>query len=128
VVVTKKKTVKYPLVPVFVAWYAQLKGRDVDDEAWVFPRYHHFSRQFLFKGQKPLTTSRFNQILQRLDSTMSSCMFRYGVTENLLRRGYSTRELKEIGDWENSLMPEIYARRLGLSEAEKKFAADTRMR
>ena len=54
-------------------------------------------------------------------------MFRYGQSETLLRRGYLPHEIKEIGDWSSSFMPELYANRKGLTAAQRKFTQDVRM-
>jgi hypothetical protein len=53
-------------------------------------------------------------------------MFRYGGSEKFLQLGYSPLELAIVGDWESSLMPEVYARRKDLSVAQRRFAEDVR--
>lgn len=125
--VTKRKNMNYPFCKPLITWHKALEQFNLKPEAWIFPRYHYFSRSFLFYAEKPLTIQRFDQILQRLDSTLTSSMFRYGGTEKYLRLKYTPFELKEIGDWSSSKMPEIYAERKGLTPSQKKFAEDMRM-
>ena len=84
------------------------RGKKVDDK----DEYYHLSVQ------------RLDQILQRLDPTMSSCMFRYGHSEQLFYSGYSEYDLKDIGDWESTRMPEIYAKRRGITPPSDRFAKD----
>jgi len=48
------------------------------------------------------------------------------MTENLLRRGYLPSEVREIGDWSSSYMPELYAKRKGLTPVLRRFETDTR--
>jgi len=124
--VTKSKVLNYRFCKFILDWLAKIRleiKRNSDD--FLFPRYHYFSKNFLW--HKHLTIQRFDQILQRLDPTMTSHMFRYGATEKFLRIGYSPFDLKEMGDWSTTTMPELYARRKGLTPSQKKFAQDTRM-
>lgn len=126
-IVTKRKSVNYPFCKPIIEWIDALKKLELDPKAWLFPRYHYFSRAFLFYAEKPLTIQRFDQILQRLDPSMTSSLFRYGGAEKYLRLGYTPFELKEIGDWSSSKMPEIYATRKGLTPSQKRFTEDVRM-
>lgn len=125
--VIKRKKITYPFVQPLVKWYKAIQVFKLQPDSWIFPRYHYFSRKFLFNATKPITVQRFDQILQRLDFTLTSSMFRYGGAEKYLRLGYTPFELKEIGDWSSSKMPEIYAERKGLSPSQRKFADDERM-
>lgn len=125
--VTKRKKITYPFIQPLIAWYKALEKIKPQSDFWMFPRYHYFSQKFLFKAEKPFTVQRFDQILQKLDFTLTSSMFRYGGAEKYLRLGYTPFELKEIGDWSSSKMPEIYADRKGLSPSQKKFAEDERI-
>lgn len=68
-----------------------------------------------------LTVSQFNLILQRLDKTMTSCLFRYGGAERLLDEGLTPYELKNIGDWASIYMPERYAEKKGQTKAEREY-------
>lgn len=126
-VVTKRKSMDYPFCGVVVEWIETLKDLECVPESWVFPGYNYFAGRFLFGSRKPLSVQRFDQILQRLDATLTSHMFRYGQSEKLLRLGYTPTDLKEIGDWSSSHMPEVYAKRTGWTPAQAKFAKDTRM-
>lgn len=124
--VTKRKSVNYQFCKPLIVWIDTLKKLGVEPKAWLFPRYHYFSKAFLYYSEHPLTIQRFDQILQRLDPTMTSSLFRYGGAEKYLRLGYTPFELKEIGDWSSSKMPEIYATRKGLTPSQKKFTEDVR--
>ena len=73
-----------------------------------------------------MTVQNFDHILQKLDYTITSSFFRYFRTEQLLTLGYSERELKQIGDWDSSRMPEVYAERKDLNVAQRRFAEDVR--
>lgn len=122
----KTKNSKYLFCQPLLEWLKQLDRLKLEPEAWLFPRYHYFSKAFLFYAENPLTIQRYDQILQRLDPTMTSALFRYGGAEKYLRLGYTPFELKEIGDWESSKMPELYADKKGLTTSQKKFAEDLR--
>jgi len=110
-----------------------LKELERKDEDFVFPPFVNIEnneRYSIWKGfdfNRHLSVQRLDQILQKLSPTLTSCMFRYGHTEKLFRLGYSAHDIKEIGDWSSSRMPEIYASVKGLTEPQKKFANDTRM-
>ncbi|MFC1487028.1 hypothetical protein ACFLRN_04995 [Thermoproteota archaeon] len=65
--------------------------------------------EFDFLTKKPMTIQNYDRILKRLDHRMTSCLFRYGGAEKFLVLGYTPFELKEIGDWSSSKIPEIYA-------------------
>lgn len=125
--ITKTKSVKFPFCVPFIRWIKVLRTLEgADDDSWVFPKYHYFSNQFLLASRHytPLTIQRFDQILQRLDKNLTSAMFRYGGAEKYLRLGYTPYDVKEIGDWSNSVMPERYASKKGLTQIQKKFADD----
>jgi integrase len=123
VIVTKRKSLSHPLCPVVVKWIDKLKELQRDQSDFLFPT-------FKYKGicfGRHLTNSRFNQILQHLDKTLTSSFFRYGVSEQLLKLGYSTYELKVIGDWSSEHMPSVYAARKGFTVQERRFAQDVRV-
>jgi signal recognition particle subunit SEC65 len=124
--VTKRKTVASPFCKYIIDYVEELRRLGVEPKDWLFPRFSYFAQRFLFDAERPLTIQRFDQILQRLDPSITSATFRYGGTEKFLRLGYTPYELKEIGDWQSSHMPEIYAARKGLTPSQKKFAEDTR--
>jgi len=65
--------------------------------------------------------------MQKLDPTLSTHMFRYGMSEKYLTLGYSPYELKEIGDWSDIKMPQLYAERKGLTRSQKRFSEDGRV-
>jgi len=125
--VTKRKSVDYPFCKYIIEWLDVLTTKDLEPTAWIFSRYNYFARAFQYNSESPLTVQRLDQILQKLDFTMTSSMFRYGGAEKYLRLGYTPFELKEIGDWSSSKMPEIYADRKGLTPSQKKFTDDIRM-
>jgi uncharacterized protein with PIN domain len=122
----KTKSSQFSFCKPILEWQRQLEKLKLEPTAWMFPRYHYFSKGFLFYAPAPLTIQRYDQILQRLDPTMTSALFRYGGAEKYLRLGYTPFELKEIGDWESSKMPELYADKKGLTISQKKFADDLR--
>jgi integrase len=124
-VVTKRKNLDYPYCKYVFGWCEVLKQFNVKD-AYLFPPLKCLPfPHFLF--DKKLTTQRFDQILHKLDNSLSTNMFRYGKTEMLISRGYTPFELTQIGDWETSNMPELYAQRKGLTPALKKFEQDIRV-
>ena len=126
---TKSKNRKQVFMPYLVAWLQEIEKLKVPRESWLFPRYHYFSRAFLWSAQKykHMTVERLDQILQKLDPTLTSCHFRYAGAENNLRKGYTPSDLKEIGDWSSSRQPESYAERKGLTPTQKKFSEDVSM-
>ncbi|MFA5455990.1 MAG: hypothetical protein WC272_11810 [Sulfurimonas sp.] len=123
---TKSKNRKYIFMPYLVTWIQKIEELKIPRDSWLFPRYHYFSRSFLWSAQKHkhMTVERLNQILQNLDPTLTSCLFRYAGAENNLRKGYTPSELKEIGDWASSRQPESYAERKGLTPTQKRFSED----
>lgn len=131
-IVTKRKTLKNKFVKYIVNWLDEFNKltenlKDSDD-AWFFPALKVvFNSGYLkFFSEKPMSVQNLNHILQRLDQTVTSSFFRYFRTEQLLTLGYTERELKQIGDWSSSRMPEIYAERKGLTPAQRRFAEDAR--
>lgn len=124
-VVTKRKSMEYPFCKYVVEWVGELRRMGVPLDAYIYPPYKTVVGGFVFSQH--ITVDRFNQILQRLDYTLSSHMFRYGASEKYLMLGYTTYDLKEIGDWASIKMPELYAERKGLTKSQKRFADDTRM-
>jgi len=123
--VTKRKSIKYTFCRHVTVWVETLRnelGRGGED--YLYAPYNNFAEDFLF--DRHLTVQRVNQILQRLDPTLTSHMFRYGASEKLLSLGYTPSELKDIGDWSTTRMPELYAERKGLTIPQRKFATDTR--
>lgn len=124
-IVTKHKNIEYPFCRHFVEWTKILEELGCKSEHYVFPPFIYLKKTFEFS--KHLTVQRFDQILQRLDITLTSHMFRYGHSEKLFRLGYTPFEVKEVGDWQSSRMPELYAKRKGFTVSQRKFAEDTRM-
>ena len=131
-VVTKRKTMKNRFVQHIVNWLNEFDKLTEDladsEEAWFFPALKVvFNTGYLkYFSEKPMTVQNLNHILQRLDHSITSSFFRYFATEKYLTLGYTERELKKIGDWSSSRMPEIYAKRAGLSQSERRFAEDVR--
>lgn len=121
---TKRKSMEYWACPYVARWVEALKGLGCEREGYVFPPFNYIADAFQF--ERHLTVQRVNQILQRLDPTLTSHMFRYGATEKFLRLDYTPYDLKEIGDWSSTHMPETYARRMGLTRSQTKFMKDTR--
>ena len=138
-IITKRKTLQYPFCKPVVEWLEAFDKQTDDKEAWFFPpvqvafyyAYFDFNRiRINRKTGVPYSTGmsiqNYDRILQRLDSKMTSSMFRYGGSEKFLQLGYTPTELKSIGDWESSRMPEIYAERKDLNIAQRRFAEDIR--
>ncbi len=123
----KRKSINNPFCKYVVQWYKDMKSIGAQIDWWMFPRVHYFSEQrFLFTGKKPLTIQRFDQILQRLDHTLTSSMFRYGGAEKWLSLGYTPYDVKGIGDWSSSAMPERYADKKGITPKQREFSEDNR--
>lgn len=127
-IVTKRKTLQHKFTGYILDWLEEFDKLTEDKEAWVFPalRVVFTSAFFDFKSEKPMTVQNFDRILKRLDSTMTSCIFRYGGAEKYLTLGYTPYELKGIGDWSSSKMPEIYAERKGITPAQRRWSEDIR--
>jgi hypothetical protein len=145
--VKKHRLLSDPFVKYILAWHEYAK-KYAKEEDFLFPPYLGWKgfnfghvnenkkekRKVKVGGMKEwkeidnnyyhLSIQRLDQILSKLDPTMTSSMFRYGHTEVVLRKGYHTTEVKKIGDWNSITMPERYAERKGLSQADKKFALD----
>lgn len=123
--ITKIKSMEFPFCKYVVEWVNTLKSLNPPENSYLFPPFNYFAKTFQFN--KHLTIQRFDQILQRLDQTLTSHMFRYGAAEKLLILGYTPYEIKEIGDWSSSRMPEEYAKRKGLTISQRKFIKDVRI-
>ena len=138
-IITKRKTLEYSFTKPIVEWLGEFDKQTTDKESWLFPplkvvfdfAYFDFHRIRINKATgEPYTTSfsiqNYDRILQRLDKKMTSSLFRYGGAEKYLLLGYSFSELKSIGDWDSSFMPERYAERKDLSVAQRRFSEDVR--
>lgn len=129
VVATKTKTLKNKFVGYIVEWLKELdRIRPKSEDIYLFPalRVVFSSGFFDFLSEKPMTVQNFDRILQKLDPNMTSCLFRYGGAEKYLRLGYLPHELKEIGDWATSRMPELYSSRKGLTPTMRRWSEDVR--
>lgn len=131
-IVTKRKTLKNRFVQHIVTWLNEFDKLTEElkdpEECWFFPalRVVFTFAYFDFKAEKRMTVQNLDRILQRLDPTITSSFFRYFATEKYLTRGYSERELAQVGDWSSSRMVEVYAKRLGITPAQRRFAEDVR--
>ena len=125
-VVSKQKTLASPFCLHVGNWVNEMKALRLEPSALMFLRYLYPSQNFLWYAKYPIAIQRFDEILQVLDPSMTSCLFRYGHTEKLYRLGFTEHELKEIGVWSSSRMPEIYAERKSLTPSQKRFADDVR--
>ena len=131
-IVTKRKTLKNKFVKHIVNWlteYDKLTEEKNDNEdAWVYPALQVVFTSGYFKlfSERPMTVQNLDAILQKLDPTITSSFFRYFATEKYLSLGYLPHELKEVGDWSSSKMPELYAERMGLTPALRKWSEDVR--
>ena len=125
---TKRKGIDFHFCKYLVTWFEVMHDYlNADLDSWLFPRYHNFSGKFLLHSKNHLTVQWYDKMLQRLEPTMTSAMFRYGGAEKYLNLGYSPRKVAEMGDWSNSQMPERYAQRKGLTPAQREFADDMRL-
>jgi ribosomal protein L37AE/L43A len=133
-VVSKERLRGDIFVENIIRWIETMRTLGAKPEDFVFPPYklevHGLSigsrprGEFDNRKANEMSVQRFDQILQRFDNTMTSAMFRYGHTEQLFRSGYTSHEIMKVGDWTSEYMPERYAGRLGLTEAEQKYAKD----
>lgn len=127
---TKRKTIRNYFVKYIIEWLEAFDSMDLLDseEAWFFPSFQVVFNSGFFKffSEKPMTVQNLDSILQKLDPTITSSFFRYFQTERYLSLGYLPHELKEIGDWSSSKMPEIYAERIGLTPAMRRWSEDVR--
>ena len=114
-----------PLIKFFQDWVQTIKDMGIEDqESYVFPRVLSSSEQFDFGHH--IGVSRLDQILQKIDPSMTSHFFRYGHTEVLLFLDYTESEAKEAGDWEKEDMVHTYGKKVEQGKAAKKFAEETR--
>lgn len=127
-IVTKRKTLRNKFTRYIVDWLTEFDELTGLKKAWLFPslRVVFTSAYFDFNSTTPMTIQNFDRILKRLDHKMTSCLFRYGGAEKYLALGYTPYELKEIGDWSTSKMPELYAQRKGITVAQKRWSDDRR--
>jgi len=127
-IVTKRKTLKNKFTKFVIEWLDKFDTLTENEESWLFPSLQVFftSASFRFNNIKHMTVQNFDRILKRLDSRMTSCLFRYGGAEKYLVLGYTPFELKEIGDWSSTKMPEIYAKRKGITAAQRRWSEDIR--
>ena len=127
-IVTKRKTLHNKFTQYLVDWLTEFDKLTEAKEGWFFPalRVVFTSAYFDFGSQRHMTVQNFDRILKRLDPNMTSCLFRYGGAEKYLVLGYTPYELKEIGDWSSSKMPEVYAERKGITPAQRRWSEDVR--
>lgn len=127
-IVTKRKTLQHKFTGYILDWLEEFDKLTEGTESWFFPalRVVFTSAFFDFNSEKHMTVQNFDRILKRLDPNMTSCLFRYGGAEKYLVLGYTPYELKEIGDWSSSKMPEVYAERKGITPAQRRWSEDTR--
>jgi len=129
-IVTKRKTLKYPFTRYICDWleaFDKLTDKHPNaSEYSLFPPLKIKFQNAVFNFKKRMTIQNFDKILQKLDPSLTSCHFRYGGAEKYLLLGYSPHELREIGDWETSKMPEIYAKRKGLTKIQIQWSEDIR--
>jgi integrase len=125
VTVVKRKSRESVFCRFIEEWLLLVKRLGCPKEGYLFASYDTTQQEF--NWQKHLTVQRFDQILQRIDPTLTSSMFRYAGAEKYLRAGYTPFEVKEIGDWSTSQMPEIYAKRKSLTPSQNKFANDIKL-
>ena len=129
---TKRKTMKNRFVQYIINWlteFDKLTEKISDsEEGWFFPalKVVFHSGYLKFFSEKCMTIQNLNFILQRLDPTVTSSFFRYFAVEKYLSLGYLPHELKALGDWSSSKMPEIYAERMGLTPTLRKWSEDVR--
>ena len=129
---TKRMTLRYKFIRYIVDWLKTFDeltenlGIKDNSEAWFFPslQVSFNTGWLLFFKDKQMSVQNLDHILQKLDPTITSSFFRYFRTEELLDRGYLPHELKQVGDWANSFMPELYAARKGLTPILQKFGED----
>jgi len=124
-VFTKRKSMAFEFCRIFVEWIRTLTEMELPPETYVFPPFKCFEG-YCFDFDNHITRGRFTQILQRLDSSLFTHLFRYGAGEKYLLLGYTREELEDIGDWSDSRMPKIYAKRAGVSPAEERWSKDPR--
>ena len=127
-IVTKRKTLKNKFTKFIIDWLNTFDTLTEDSESWFFPALQvvFSSAYFNFDRESHMTIQNFDRILKRLDPNMTSCLFRYGGAEKYLVLGYTPFELKEIGDWSSSKMPEVYAARKGITPAQRRWSEDVR--
>jgi hypothetical protein len=124
-----QKTLKYPFCHYILEWLDAAKAQGAKASSYVFPPFRPASGGFDFTSR--LTVQRLDQILQQLDKTMTSSMFRYGKIEYLLKlknkdgsSRYSEEEIQQVTNHERRDTLMNYAKRKGLTVAQKKFAGD----
>ena len=131
-IVTKRKTLRNKFAQHIVNWLIEFDSMteeiDENSEAWIFPSLQIVFNSAYFKlfSKRNMTVQNLDAILQRLDFTITSSFFRYFATEKYLTLGYTREELKQIGDWSSSKMPEIYAERKGITPAQRRWSEDVR--
>ena len=127
-IVTKRKTLRNNFTQYIEDWLKEFDKLTRVKEVWLFPALSvaFTSAYFDFNSSNHMTVQNFDRILKQLDPKMTSCLFRYGGAEKYLVLGYTPYELKEIGDWSSSKMPEIYAQRKGITPAQRRWIEDVR--
>jgi integrase len=122
-VYTLSKTLQFQYTTYIVAWLKTLKILGAKPSSYLFPRYNIQAHGFLWN--KCMTVQRLDQILQKLDPTMSSHFFRYGNAEKYKRLGYSEDQIAEIAHMDSKTV-KIYLKRKGLTDAQQTFSEDIR--
>jgi len=129
---TKWKSLQYKFAKYITDWLQKFDeiapNHKKDNSPWLFPplSVSFESAFFKFFQKKPMTVRNYNYLLQKLDESLTTSLFRYGGSERCLRLGYTPEELKELGDWSTIEMPMRYAKEIGLTREQKKFGDDLR--
>lgn len=125
IVVNKRKSMESEFCQLFVKWIKILRIMGLPKTAYIFPPFKTFEG-YDFDFNEHINCARLGRIIQDLDESLFSAIFRYGASEKYLLLGYTREELKDIGDWSDVRMPSVYAKRAGLSPGEERWSKDKR--
>ena len=127
---TLYKSKDYPFCIHILNWLAILKELKACDSSYLFAPFSAAGNCFIFS--KHVSVRWFSKTLSKLDPTLTSCLFRPGGIEYMLKHKtkdgapkYTRADVREIVHLSTDQMVNVYADRKGLTDAQRRFAEDT---
>jgi len=127
---TLYKNKDYPFCIHIVNWLNMVRELGADDSSCLFPPFSFSGNAFIFS--KNISVHWMSITLAKIDPTLTSCLFRPGGIEYMLKQTkkdgtpkYTRSDIREIVHLSTEQMVNVYADRKGLTDAQRRFAEDT---
>lgn len=126
---TLYKNKDYPFCIHILNWLAMLKELGAEDSSYMFAPFYASGNCFNFN--KHISRRWISETLSELDPTLTACLFRPGGIEYMLKLKnkdgtprYSRADVREIVHLAKEDTVNVYADRKGLTDAQRRFAAE----